>query len=292
MGFQDRGYYRRDEGFAPEWSGVMSIIVANVALWVANLLAAGEFPITSFLALKGDMFSQPWECWQLISYGFAHDTTSPWHLVFNMLALWFFGREVEYVLGRGRFLRFYFSAIVIAGLAWLVSLQVGGGPPAELIGASGGVMAVLAVFIWFYPKQTVLIYGVLPLPAWALGVLYFFSDLQGATNGGGAVAHVAHLGGAIFGLLYAWQGSNFSSLTERFGEQVSSWMGETSAARRGMKIYRENDDRFLDPEEEVSLQAEVDRILEKISRFGEASLTSKERDTLTRESRRIKQRRQ
>jgi membrane associated rhomboid family serine protease len=288
MGFQDRGYYRREEGFAPEWSAVMSIIVANVALWVANLLAAGEFPITTFLALKGDMFSRPWECWQLITYGFAHDPNSPEHLISNMLALWFFGREVEYVLGRGRFLRFYFSAIVIAGLAWLLSLRFGDGSPAYLVGASGGVMAVLAVFIWFYPRQTVLIWFVLPVPAWALGLLYLVTDLQGASSRGSNVAHVAHLGGAAFGLLYAWQGHNFSSVTERLGETFSGWM----ASRRGMKIYRGDDDRSPDPDEEVSLQAEVDRILEKISRSGEASLTSKERDTLTRESRRIKRRRQ
>ena len=287
MGFQDRGYYRRDEGFAPEWSAVMTIIVANVALWVANLLAAGEFPITSFLALKGDMFSRPWECWQLITYGFAHDPRSPWHLVFNMVAMWFFGREVEYVIGRGRFLRFYFSAVVIAGLAWLLSMQLGNSQQAYLIGASGGVMAVMAVFIWFYPRQTVLIWGILPVPAWALGILYFVSDVQGAAGGGGNVAHVAHLGGAAFGLLYAWQGHNMSSLTEQFGETFSRW----AASRRGMKIYRGDDDR-LDTEDEGSRQAEVDRILEKISRSGEASLTSQERDTLTRESRRIKQRRQ
>ena len=288
MGFQDRGYYRRDEGFAPEWSAVMTIIVANVALWVANLLAAGEFPITGFLALKGDMLSKPWECWQLISYGFCHDPTSPWHLVFNMLALWFFGREVEYVIGRGRFLRFYFSSLVLAGLAWILSLQLGNSQQAYLIGASGGVMAVLAVFIWFYPRQTVLIWGILPVPAWALGILYAVSDLQGAANGGGNVAHIAHLGGAAFGLFYAWQGHNMSSFGEQFGETVSRWV----AARRGVKIYRGDDDQRLNPAEELSRQAEVDRILEKISRSGEASLTADERDTLTRESRRMQQRRQ
>jgi len=111
--------------------------------------------------------------------------------------------------------------------------------------------------------------------------------VQGAAGGGGNVAHVAHLGGAAFGLLYAWQGHNMSSLTEQFGETFSRW----TASRRGMKIYRGDDDR-LDTEDEGSRQAEVDRILEKISRSGEASLTSQERDTLTRESRRIKQRRQ
>ncbi|MFZ9975024.1 MAG: rhomboid family intramembrane serine protease, partial [Vulcanococcus sp.] len=74
------------------------------------------------------------------------------------------------------------------------SLKISGGDQGRLIGASGGVMAVLAVFIWFYPRQTVLIWGILPVPAWALGVLYFVIDLQGATHGGGKVAHMAHLG--------------------------------------------------------------------------------------------------
>ena len=55
-------------------------------------------------------------------------------------------------------------------------------------GASGAVMAVMAVFIWYFPKQTVLLWGVLPVPAWALGVLYFMSDIGGAVQGGGQVA--------------------------------------------------------------------------------------------------------
>lgn len=287
MGFQDRGYYRRDDVFAPDWSAVMTIIVINIALWVANLVAAGEFPITDFLALKGTMLSRPWECWQLATYGFVHDPQNPLHLAFNMLALWFFGREVEAVLGRGRFLRFYLASVVIAGLVWLLSLQIGGGPFAVLIGASGGVMAVLAVFIWFYPRQTVLIWGVLPVPAWALGVLYFFSDLQGAADGRGQVAHVAHLAGLGFGFLYAWQGHNLG----RIGDQITATVGGWLRPRPGVRIYRDDDHGPTDPDELLSLQAEVDRILEKISRSGEASLTAKERDTLARESRRIQQRR-
>ena len=292
MGFADRGYYRSESpSFMEEWTGVLTIIVANVAVWVANLLGSNEFPLSRFLALEGDLPNHLLKAWELVSYGFVHDSQNPWHLVYNMLALWFFGREVEAIMGRAEFLRFYFTAIVIAGLAWLVSVQIGSplfAPRMFLVGASGAVMAVLAVFIWYFPRQTVLLWGVLPVPAWALGVLYFVSDLQGAASGGGQVANVAHLAGAIFGGLYAWQGWNlglFTDLRERF-------------RRSRMRVVRPEDEapggRAADARSQSALDAElqeaVDRILEKISRSGEGSLTNDERDTLTRASRRLKER--
>ncbi len=295
MGFSDRGYYRSEpsNSFLQEWTGVLTIIVANIAVWVANLLGANEFPVNRFLALEGDLPQHLLKAWELVTYGFVHDSQNPWHLVFNMLALWFFGREVEEIMGRAEFFRFYVTAIVLAGLAWLVSVQVGQplqAPRMFLVGASGAVMAVLAVFIWYFPRQTVLLWGVLPVPAWALGILYFVSDVQGAATGGGNVAHVAHVAGAIFGLLYAWRGWQLGELTDVLA----------TFRRRRMRVVRPDDDatsprRPPAPPREASrldadLQQEVDRILEKISRSGESSLTSAERDTLTQASRRLKER--
>ena len=295
MGFSDRGYYRSEpsNSFLQEWTGVLTIIVANIAVWVANLLGANEFPVNRFLALEGDLPQHLLKAWELVTYGFVHDSQNPWHLVFNMLALWFFGREVEEIMGRAEFFRFYVTAIVLAGLAWLVSVQVGQplqAPRMFLVGASGAVMAVLAVFIWYFPRQTVLLWGVLPVPAWALGILYFVSDVQGAAAGGGNVAHVAHVAGAIFGLLYAWRGWQLGELTNVLA----------TFRRRRMRVVRPDDDatsprRPPAPPREASrldadLQQEVDRILEKISRSGESSLTSAERDTLTQASRRLKER--
>jgi membrane associated rhomboid family serine protease len=288
MGFQDRGYYREryTPSFAPEWTAVMTIIIVNIGLWVANLVAAGEIPITAFLALKGNLFERPWDLWQLVTYGFVHDPTSPMHVFVNMLALFFFGREVEAVLGRERFVRFYLIAIVIAGLAWLAGLRIEG-MRATLVGASGGVAAVIAMFIWYFPRQTVLIYGILPVPAWAFGLLYFFSDLQGAAGGGGRVAHVAHIGGALFGLLYAWQGGQLENLTRRIGAAAGGWFRR----RPDVRLFRGQDDRDrTDDAEYEKLKADVDRILEKISRSGESSLTSQERKTLADASRRLKER--
>ncbi len=288
MGFSDRGYYRSDNSFrsGSDWTAVITLIIANVAVWVLNLLGGQQFSINQIFALRGNLPEHLLEVWKLVSYGFAHDDTTPWHLAFNMLAVFFFGRAVEQVLGRSEFYRFYFASIVIAGLAWVVSVNFfsGGIPPGRtfLIGASGGVMAVLAVFIWYFPRQEVLIWGILPVPAWALGILYFVSDLQGAAQGGSNVAHVAHIGGAVFGLLYAWRGWSLTGFAD-----VGSRLRQM---RRRFKVVRPDDDvrGGLDDEDEVSLQAKVDEILEKISRSGESSLTRDERDTLTRASRRFK----
>jgi membrane associated rhomboid family serine protease len=301
MGFQDRGYYRSPgAGFAAEWSGVNTIIAINVAVWLANFILTGDlireilplrFSLNDLFALRSDLPRHPWDFWTLLTYGFCHDgpslqppgnSYSLWHIIFNMLSLWFFGRPVESVMGRGEFLRFYCASVVIAGAVWLAGEQTFG-PVGRLVGASGGVMAVLAVFVWYFPNEQVLIYGVFPVPAWALGVLYLVSDLQGTGDRTSHVAHLAHLAGAGFGLLYAWRRLDLSWMTDGPARLVAAWR------KRRLRVVRPDDQQ--DPDDEPPLEQEVDRILEKISSGGESSLTARERDTLTRASRRLKDRR-
>lgn len=291
MGYMDRGYSSgNSSSFMAEWTAVITLVVINVAVWVANLVAAGEFPVNRFLALQGDLPQHLLKVWELVTYGFVHDDRDPSHLLFNMIALWFFGREIEAIMGRGEFFRFYLTAIVLAGIAWVASVQLGQpllAPQTFLVGASGAVMAVLAVFVWYFPRQTVYIWGVLPVPVWALGVLYVVSDLQGAASHSGTVAHVAHLAGAAFGLLYAWRGWNLGGL----GELSEQWRDR----RRRMRVVRPDDEppssRNRRTDDDSALQDEVDRILEKISRSGESSLSTKERELLTKASERFKARR-
>jgi membrane associated rhomboid family serine protease len=318
MGFQDRGYYRSPRNaFAPEWSGVSLLIALNVGLWLANFILSGDlvrevFPLRLCLndlcSLHSNLTSHPWNFWQLLTYGFLHDgpslelqeklraigrtqTYSPFHLIGNMLMLFFFGREVEATMGRGEFLRFYCTAIIMAGLFWVVGEQFQEpGINVRLVGASGGVMAVLAVFIWYFPQQTVYFWGVLPVPVWALGVLYIAIDFGGALTGvrGGpqdaklVVAHIAHLAGAVFGLLYAWRGWTL--------EDFGTWTERLFRRRPRMRVVHPSTDHDADEGDEESLHETVDRILAKISRSGESSLTPAERETLTRASRKLKDR--
>lgn len=306
MGFHERGYWRPPrEQYGSDWSAVVTILIVTIAVWLANLIGTADlfrellplrFSLNDIFSLHSDLPQHLLtHGWQLLTYGFLHDgpslefprdTVDPWHLVGNMLMLWFFGREVEGILGRAEFLRFYCVAIVLAGITWVVAAQFGG-QGGRLVGASGGVMAVLALFIWYFPNQTVYFMGVLEVPVWALGLLYVVIDFGGAFGGShDKVAHVAHLAGAAFGLLYAWRGWNLGGLTELPGRLLRS--------RPRMRVFNPRDDATprsaADAEGEERLQEEVDRILEKISRLGEAGLTATERDTLTRASRRLKDR--
>ncbi len=290
MGFHDRRYegsYR--SGFDAGWTAVVAILVANIAVFVANMIGPREpASLNDLLALHGDLPRQPWRIFELITYGFAHQPLAPrqqlpWHILGNMLTLWFFGRAVEDILGKAEFLRFYFAALVVAGLAWVASVTLTpAAGTAQLIGASGAVTAVLAVFIWNFPQQTVLLWGILPVPAWALGVLYVAWDVQGTTVRDSNVAHVAHLAGAAFGVLYAWRGWSLAGLGD-VTDRLAAWR----RSGRRFRVFRPDD---AADEDDATLQQQVDRILEKISRSGSASLTPRERDTLERASRRLKDR--
>lgn len=320
MGFADRRYSQPDRSWrgsstgAGDWSAVTTIVVANCVIWlacraagiVANESDAAGSWLDRFLSLSSDPSADVWQPWRIVTYGFAHSATSPFHLGFNMLALWFFGPEVEERMGRAEFYRFWFTAIVVSGLAWLASANVGpSGMGSTLVGASGAVMATLAVFIWHNPHQELLLWGILPIPAWALGILYFFSDVNGAYHHSGNVAHVAHIGGALFGLAYAWRGWHLGDLLEIPGRMLQSQSRfrvvrpDDSPSPR--PVPRQAPDRSgpASPPRsthqastglDADLHEAVDRILEKISRSGEASLSPEERETLTHASRRLKER--
>jgi membrane associated rhomboid family serine protease len=291
MGLYDRDYLREDRPrFA--WNDlalVTQLVIVNLALFVVNYVTLGEGPGLGFfgqMALKADLFAKPWQFWQLLTYGFAHEPRNLGHVGFNMLGLWFFGREVEVVYGRREFLRIYLVLLVVSGLVWLIIEQTAWGtrgvqnavPP--LVGASGGVMGILTLFALHFPRRLIYVWGVLPVPAWMLCLFYVAMDLTNALGKSDTmVAHTAHLGGALFGLMYYQFGWNFGRLLP--GRGFWSRLG-----RPRLRVHREDQEDVP-----ADMNREVDRILEKISRSGEASLTTKERRTLEEASRRYQRRR-
>jgi membrane associated rhomboid family serine protease len=156
------------------------------ALWPLQSLAAGPVPAVF----------QPW---QLVSYGFLHG--SLFHLLFNMLALYMFGSDIERVFGQRRYLIYYFTCVVSAGLLQLVVMAMSGGPPYPTLGASGGVFGVLLAFGLYFPTRMVmLIFPPIPMPAILFVILYGALELYlGVTGTEAGVAHFAHLGGMLGG---------------------------------------------------------------------------------------------
>ena len=292
MGVYDRDYYRSDDEnrFPGSDQPMVFVLMAiTLALFVADYFSQGR--LHDFISLKADLFRRPWNAWQLVTYGFAHDTTSIWHVGLNMFALWLFGRDVEGIYGRRTFAWLYITGLVMAGLAWVVSEQFttwdNPESPPPLIGASGAISAVMVIYAFHFPKRMFYIWFVLPVPAAILIVLYILSDISGAlgvSDRGGNTAYMAHLGGAAYGFLFYRTQWSFGNIIPRLPAGKAGRKLSWPTRRPKLRLHEA-------PPEEPDWQQQVDELLEKISREGEASLTPAERRTLEEASRRFQERR-
>lgn len=300
MGIYDREYYRDEPGgFHLRKPGTIIgwIILINVVVYLADGFMAAEkvhtlegvavsasHPVNDALALHASDLTRPWLWWRLLTYGFAHDSyPAIGHILFNMLGLFFLGPPIEQRYGKREFLRLYLALIVFSGLIWAsVALLRGVPPHVGVVGASGAVVGVVLLFALNYPRQTVYLYMLFPVPAWVIGVVIVLADLYGALNParGMHIAVEAHLAGAALAILYWRLGWNFTRLTDKLAP------GKLFKRRPRLKVHRPDDSADA---QAAAIGDEVDRILEKIHREGEASLTRKERRTLQDASRRFQE---
>jgi membrane associated rhomboid family serine protease len=295
MGIYDRDYYREGRptfSLPTPTTMVGMLVLINAVVYVVDVLimpsVTGGYWLSDALALRADTLTHPWTWWRLVGYGFAHSPIDVWHILGNMLGLWFLGRDIEYAYGRKEFLRLYLVLLAFAGLVWCAVEMIQRAPAGTVaMGASGAVAGIVVLYALNFPRRTLLLFFVLPVPAWVVGVLLVLFDMYGATHSGGEkIAHSAHLAGAAFAFIYYQQRWNFGRLLEgRF-----RWPRLPFKRRPRLRVHQpENqDDQFR---QSGQLSREVDRILEKISRQGEKSLSRKERRVLEEASREYQRRR-
>lgn len=171
------------------------LLVVN-ALIGAYTLMIDASPIDR-MAFRPYAFYHERQYWRLLTAGFVHGGFG--HLVVNMITLFFFGPTVELLLGPAGFLAIYFGSDVTANLATLVRYRHDRAYGA--IGASGAISGVLFSYCLFYPFSTLLIFFALPMPAILFAVLYVAYSIYAAGQLADRVAHEAHLGGALGGVL-------------------------------------------------------------------------------------------
>lgn len=185
------------------------IIIINVLAFVlqGGVPAPQGQPSPMFVAFAlWPLNNNNFQVWQLVTYSFLHGGTT--HLLFNMLALFMFGSDLERVWGGGRFLAYYLTCVVSAAIVQLVVAAFAGGAPT--VGASGGVFGLLIAFGMMYPRRMImLLFPPIPMPAWLFVTLYGALELfLGLTGAQAGVAHFAHLGGMAGGfiVLQFWKG--------------------------------------------------------------------------------------
>jgi membrane associated rhomboid family serine protease len=187
---------------------IFVLLITNGLIYAAQQLAP-DFMLTHFPLWPLASANPPFRPWQLVTYGFLHDMFGLSHILFNMFGLWMFGRDLERLMGARRFLTYYLTCVVGAGVVQLVVAAMQGGNYPTL-GASGGVFGILLAYGMAFPNRTVLLL-IPPIPmkakyfVLAYGLLELFLGVSGLSPG---VANFAHLGGMLFGfiLLQYWRG--------------------------------------------------------------------------------------
>jgi len=283
VSFQDRHYYREP---VPEGGGfrptrpTASMFFPSLTPWVKYLLIINgvvyvlqimtrtydpelgiiiKDPLANWFAAQGQPPLAALQVWRLITFQFLHASFG--HILFNMIGLYFFGTAIERTMGSRRFIYFYLTCGGVGGLVFVISSMVGFYEGGILVGASGGVLGLMAAMAIYYPKAKVYVYFLFPIPIRVLiliiTVIYTLNVLQGGHNAGG---DLCHLGG---------MGTGFAWLLWR-GRIHTLWL------RRQQGSFRRKQ------EEDAKLQFEVDRILAKVKEQGMQSLTRKEQESLRR----------
>ncbi|MDR2738702.1 MAG: rhomboid family intramembrane serine protease [Treponema sp.] len=177
---------------------VLYIIGINVLVYIIQWMNSS---VTGYLALNPRLIIQYGFYWQFVTYMFAHGGIS--HILFNMLALFIFGVQVERRMGSKEFLAYYLSTGILAGLLSFLIYWATGSYGVFLMGASGALFAVQLAYATFFPDSVIYLWGILPLkaPIMVLGftALELFSSVTGFRSG---VAHLTHLAGFAFGWIY------------------------------------------------------------------------------------------
>jgi len=221
-------------------AAVFGLIALDLTLHIVFLLAIRSLRSEWALALYEDHLALSLsalgrgEVWTLVTYGFLHDLHGVQHILFNMLALYFFGPMLERLWGTRAFLRFFLFSIVGGGVLQMFAALVSGVDNGT-VGASAGLMALLAAFCWRMPDAKVLLFFVVPVEARYLLPIVLGIDLLTWLTGGD-VAFFAHLGGVIT----AWillHNLYRPRLALAYGRGIAAWVRKrVGRPRRGLHV--------------------------------------------------------
>jgi membrane associated rhomboid family serine protease len=288
----DRPYMR--DNYQPERTSALTwLIAALIAGFVLQIALDSPWLHNGQALLDGVALTIPalqsgW-VWTLFTYSFLHSTHFIFHLIGNLFALYFLGRELLPMLGTRRFVGLFTAATLVGGLVWTaVHWRFGGSD--SLYGATSAVEALFIVFACFFPEQEMnfLLFFLFPvtlkpkhlayaLVAFDLCGLVFYEIPGVAWPFNLAMASSAHLGGMLTGFLY-YRFVHDAQWSLRAGGrpdiELPRWMKRSRKVTLPAPVYRVNFDR---PD---NIRAEVDRILDKINSQGFGALTAEEKRVL------------
>lgn len=261
---------------------VRRLLAANAVVYLLTITVfTGGWFLQTFAFAPATALQRPWTS---LTYMFVH--AGFLHLAFNMLMLFFFGPAVEERMGSRSFLWYYLvCGLGGAALSFLIALVT---PVAPFVGASGAVLGVALAFALEWPDAPILIFP-LPVPIkakWLVLGLAILDLVPAVLGSSDQIAHFAHLGGLIFGFLYL----RGAALLRRPATPARQRRTMAPAAVAGSTdgAHRREAPRGPAAPTQPTTQAEIDRLLDKISASGIESLTPEERQALSERSRQLR----
>ena len=289
MAYYDRPYYR-DEVQRSPFSGMrgQSVVVwllgINFVVFLVDAVLRGSSRghwLAPYFAgnFNVDQAIFGFQVWRFATYQFLHGDF--FHLLFNLIALFFFGPMLEQWWGPRRFLAFYLlcgmmGAVLFTAFVFMPGL-IDVSRNSQLVGASGSIFGILIAAAVLFPHQRVMFMMIIPMTMRVMALFFlgmvFLSLLAGGRNAGG---DAAHLGGALLGYLLVKR-PHWLNWADR------DWLGRLRPGEIRQKYQRKRWERHVQTQRE--LEAEVDRILDKVQREGIQSLSGREKKTLQRATR-------
>ena len=250
-------------------SGVVLLLIINIAIFIfLEVLLKFNYELYYLLFHNLSLVSrdimlnsttiQQFQPWQCLTYLFLHGGLM--HLFFNMLGLWFLGRDLEMLWGKENFLKYYFTVGIGSGIITvLYNIQyIHPDSIRPIVGASGAIYGLLLAYGVLFPNRVLYIYGIFPVKVKnaviVMGLISFFYSITLEISG---ISHITHLAGIIVGLLY-----------------LKYW----THIKQSKKIIKLHQDKNQHPN--IDIQKQVDGILDKIKDIGWSRLSDEEKETL------------
>lgn len=241
-------------------------------------------------ALQADFIGLITKPWGLVTSIFSHFEFM--HFLFNMMFLFFAGQLFEQLFGGKKLLNIYLLGGLIGGLLEIIAHELFpalSNSQSIIVGASGSIMAIFMAVAMYKPKTKIMLFGILPIPIMLLAGIYFVYDLLSLGMPDGT-AHFAHIGGGIIGVITVKSIDNPKNILirfTRFTDKIFALFQHDFFPKKN-KLKVEHGGRPLTDEEYIEQkkanQARVDAILDKISKSGYESLSSKEKEFLFQQS--------
>jgi len=279
MALGDR-FYMREEYHPPEVATRLIVVLIIAFVIQSILLFYGGFNANKYLGLSLDGLLHG-RVWQLLTFQFLHSAPWPWHVLFNCLGIFFFGRRVEEAVGARKFLLIYLLSGIFGGLLQVLLTLLPHHPDASVVGASAGVCGLIAVFCSMYPMQEmqtwIYFFPITIRAHWFLKFLLAYSAFSALVPSSN-VADGAHLGGCFLGMAYVRWRASWDNFFEHL--TIPTIWRRRAASRTPRRSVNSVSASSPATDQPSFISKEVDPILDKISAQGLNSLTDEERRIL------------